>query len=442
MEENLDHNFVWEKAQPELKEGVTDMSYGLWIKDLQPVCIMSDMLILQAGNEIMLDTLKNLYADQISTAISHASGMALRPLFITEADRPRYEQMMAEKKRSREAILDPRYTFDTFVTGGSNNIAYAAAKAVAAQPARAFNPLYIYGDVGLGKTHLMHAIGNQIKQDDPSARIVYVTSETFTNELIQSIQENTNAQFRNKYRSVDVLMVDDVQFIAGKNSTQEEFFNTFNTLHSSGRQIVISSDKPPKEIPALEERLRSRFEGGLITDVQAPDYETRMAILKKKAEQENIDVDPRVLSLIATRANANIRQLEGAFTRVVAFSRLQRTPITIGLADAALKDIIDDVTERRVTVQMVQQAVADFYNVSVESMTSSRRTSDVTYPRQVAMYLSREMTDLSLKVIGEQFGGRNYSTIISAYNKIEDDMKFDPDLSKIFRDLKKRIKGS
>ena len=442
MEENLDHNFVWEKAQPELKEGVTDMSYGLWIKDLQPVCIMSDMLILQAGNEIMLDTLKNLYADQISTAISHASGMALRPLFITEADRPRYEQMMAEKKRSREAILDPRYTFDTFVTGGSNNIAYAAAKAVAAQPARAFNPLYIYGDVGLGKTHLMHAIGNQIKQDDPSARIVYVTSETFTNELIQSIQENTNAQFRNKYRSVDVLMVDDVQFIAGKNSTQEEFFNTFNTLHSSGRQIVISSDKPPKEIPALEERLRSRFVGGLITDVQAPDYETRMAILKKKAEQENIDVDPRVLSLIATRANANIRQLEGAFTRVVAFSRLQRTPITIGLADAALKDIIDDVTERRVTVQMVQQAVADFYNVSVESMTSSRRTSDVTYPRQVAMYLSREMTDLSLKVIGEQFGGRNYSTIISACNKIEDDMKFDPDLSKIFRDLKKRIKGS
>ncbi len=442
MEENLDHNFVWEKAQLELKEGVTDMSYGLWIKDLQPVCIMSDMLILQAGNEIMLDTLKNLYADQISTAISHASGMALRPLFITEADRPRYEQMMAEKKRSREAILDPRYTFDTFVTGGSNNIAYAAAKAVAAQPARAFNPLYIYGDVGLGKTHLMHAIGNQIKQDDPSARIVYVTSETFTNELIQSIQENTNAQFRNKYRSVDVLMVDDVQFIAGKNSTQEEFFNTFNTLHSSGRQIVISSDKPPKEIPALEERLRSRFEGGLITDVQAPDYETRMAILKKKAEQENIDVDPRVLSLIATRANANIRQLEGAFTRVVAFSRLQRTPITIGLADAALKDIIDDVTERRVTVQMVQQAVADFYNVSVESMTSSRRTSDVTYPRQVAMYLSREMTDLSLKVIGEQFGGRNYSTIISACNKIEDDMQFDPDLSKIFRDLKKRIKGS
>lgn len=200
---------------------------------------------------------------------------------------------------------------------------------MAAQPAKAFNPLYIYGDVGLGKTHLMHAIGNKIKEDNPSARITYVTSETFTNELIQSIQDNTNAQFRNKYRNVDVLMIDDVQFIAGKNTTQEEFFNTFNTLHTSGRQIVISSDKPPKEIPALEERLRSRFEGGLITDIQSPDYETRMAILQKKADQENIIIDPRVLSLIATKANANIRQLEGAFTRVVAFSKLLGTPITL-----------------------------------------------------------------------------------------------------------------
>ena len=313
---------------------------------------------------------------------------------------------------------------------------------MAAQPAKAFNPLYIYGDVGLGKTHLMHAIGNKIKEDNPSARITYVTSETFTNELIQSIQDNTNAQFRNKYRNVDVLMVDDVQFIAGKNTTQEEFFNTFNTLHTSGKQIVISSDKPPKEIPALEERLRSRFEGGLITDIQSPDYETRMAILQKKADQENIIIDPRVLSLIATKANANIRQLEGAFTRVVAFSKLLGTPITLSMADAALKDIIEDVQERRVTVPMVQQVVADFYNVSVDAMTSSRRTADVTYPRQVAMYLSREMTDLSLKAIGEQFGGRNYSTIISACNKIEDDMRFDPELGKVFKDLKKRIKGN
>ena len=430
MDELLDCKLIWEKAQPEIKEGMTEMSYSLWISGLEPVCILSDMLILQSMNEVTLDTLKSLYSDQIADALSHASGVNLRPMFICGDERPKYEKLMAEKKRRSESLLDPRFTFDTFVIGGSNNIAYAAAKAVAAQPAKAFNPLYIYGDVGLGKTHLMHA------------RITYVTSETFTNELIQSIQDNTNAQFRNKYRNVDVLMIDDVQFIAGKNTTQEEFFNTFNTLHTSGRQIVISSDKPPKEIPALEERLRSRFEGGLITDIQSPDYETRMAILQKKADQENIIIDPRVLSLIATKANANIRQLEGAFTRVVAFSKLLGTPITLSMADSALKDIIEDVQERRVTVPMVQQVVADFYSVSVDAMTSSRRTADVTYPRQVAMYLSREMTDLSLKAIGEQFGGRNYSTIISACNKIEDDMRFDPELSKVFKDLKKRIKGN
>lgn len=442
MDELLDCKLIWEKAQPEIKEGMTEMSYSLWISGLEPVCILSDMLILQSMNEVTLDTLKSLYSDQIADALSHASGVNLRPMFICGDERPKYEKLMAEKKRRSESLLDPRFTFDTFVIGGSNNIAYAAAKAVAAQPAKAFNPLYIYGDVGLGKTHLMHAIGNKIKEDNPSARITYVTSETFTNELIQSIQDNTNAQFRNKYRNVDVLMIDDVQFIAGKNTTQEEFFNTFNTLHTSGRQIVISSDKPPKEIPALEERLRSRFEGGLITDIQSPDYETRMAILQKKADQENIIIDPRVLSLIATKANANIRQLEGAFTRVVAFSKLLGTPITLSMADSALKDIIEDVQERRVTVPMVQQVVADFYSVSVDAMTSSRRTADVTYPRQVAMYLSREMTDLSLKTIGEQFGGRNYSTIISACNKIEDDMRFDPELGKVFKDLKKRIKGN
>lgn len=442
MDELLDCKLIWEKAQPEIKEGMTEMSYSLWISGLEPVCILSDMLILQSMNEVTLDTLKSLYSDQIADALSHASGVNLRPMFICGDERPKYEKLMAEKKRRSESLLDPRFTFDTFVIGGSNNIAYAAAKAVAAQPAKAFNPLYIYGDVGLGKTHLMHAIGNKIKEDNPSARITYVTSETFTNELIQSIQDNTNAQFRNKYRNVDVLMIDDVQFIAGKNTTQEEFFNTFNTLHTSGRQIVISSDKPPKEIPALEERLRSRFEGGLITDIQSPDYETRMAILQKKADQENILIDPRVLSLIATKANANIRQLEGAFTRVVAFSKLLGTPITLSMADSALKDIIEDVQERRVTVPMVQQVVADFYSVSVDAMTSSRRTADVTYPRQVAMYLSREMTDLSLKAIGEQFGGRNYSTIISACNKIEDDMRFDPELGKVFKDLKKRIKGN
>ena len=357
------------------------------------------------------------------------------------------EELEMQKQRPHMTEIPPEmdgYTFDNFIVGSSNKFAHAAAIAVAENPGKAYNPLFIYGNSGLGKTHLLLAIGQTIRHNNPSAKIAYVKGDDLTNELVAAIQAGPNktAEMREKYRQADLLLVDDVQFIAGKNTTQEEFFNTFNTLHTSGRQIVISSDKPPKEIPALEERLRSRFEGGLITDIQSPDYETRMAILQKKADQENIIIDPRVLSLIATKANANIRQLEGAFTRVVAFSKLLGTPITLSMADSALKDIIEDVQERRVTVPMVQQVVADFYSVSVDAMTSSRRTADVTYPRQVAMYLSREMTDLSLKAIGEQFGGRNYSTIISACNKIEDDMRFDPELSKVFKDLKKRIKGN
>ena len=271
------------------------------------------------------------------------------------------------------------YTFERFIVGSSNSnrFANAAAVAVAEKPADSYNPLFIYGNSGLGKTHLMYAIANVLRRTHPEYRIIYVKGEDFTNELITAIQEGNVQAFRNKYRMVDLLLLDDVQFIAGKNTTQEEFFNTFNTLHTSGRQIVISSDKPPKEIPALEERLRSRFEGGLITDIQSPDYETRMAILQKKADQENIIIDPRVLSLIATKANANIRQLEGAFTRVVAFSKLLGTPITLSMADSALKDIIEDVQERRVTVPMVQQVVADFYSVSVDAMTSARQTSHI-----------------------------------------------------------------
>ena len=280
MDELLDCKLIWEKAQPEIKEGMTEMSYSLWISGLEPVCILSDMLILQSMNEVTLDTLKSLYSDQIADALSHASGVNLRPMFICGDERPKYEKLMAEKKRRSESLLDPRFTFDTFVIGGSNNIAYAAAKAVAAQPAKAFNPLYIYGDVGLGKTHLMHAIGNKIKEDNPSARITYVTSETFTNELIQSIQDNTNAQFRNKYRNVDVLMVDDIQFIAGKEQTQEEFFHTFNALYEARKQIVISSDKPPKDIPTLEERLATVESAQADADALNVDQAYRLTLLE------------------------------------------------------------------------------------------------------------------------------------------------------------------
>lgn len=440
MNQNMDLQQLWENAQPVIKKSMTAMSYQLWIEGLEPLCVLNDALVFTYTGDMALDTLRNLYTAPVTSAIAETTGAAYRIVFVTSNERDKYLKLKEEESRREETPLNPKFTFDNFVIGGSNNIATAAAKAVADNPATAYNPLFIYGDVGLGKTHLMHAIGNHIKDNHPAYRITYVTSETFTNELIDSIKDNTNAQFRSKYRNVDVLMVDDVQFIAGKNTTQEEFFNTFNSLHTSGKQIIISSDKPPKEIPALEDRLRSRFEGGLITDIQPPDYETRIAILQKKAAQESIVVDEQVLSLIASKVNANIRQLEGAFTRVVAFSRLTGTPVDVKMAETALKDIVDS-QERKVTVPLIQQVVAEFYGVTVENLMSPRRTADITYPRQVAMYLSREMTDMSLKNIGQAFG-RDYSTVISACKKIEDDLRFDTKLPLVFKDLKKRIRGA
>ncbi|MBR4019278.1 MAG: chromosomal replication initiator protein DnaA, partial [Clostridia bacterium] len=377
MNETMDLHQLWENAQPIIKKSMTAMSYQLWIEGLEPLCVLNDALVFTYTGDMALDTLRNLYTAPVTSAIADTSGAAYRIVFVSSDEREKYLRLKEEESRREDTMLNPKFTFDSFVIGGSNNIAYAAAKAVADNPATAYNPLFIYGDVGLGKTHLMHAIGNHIKQMHPAYRITYVTSETFTNELIESIKDNANAQFRNKYRNVDVLMVDDVQFIAGKNTTQEEFFNTFNTLHTSGKQIIISSDKPPKEIPALEDRLRSRFEGGLITDIQSPDYETRIAILQKKAAQESIVVDEKVLALIASKVNANIRQLEGAFTRVVAFSRLTNTPVDVKMAEAALKDIVDS-QERKITIELIQQVVAEFYNITVESLVSSRRTADIT----------------------------------------------------------------
>lgn len=440
MNESMDLHQLWEGAQPLIKKSMTAMSYQLWIEGLEPLCVLNDALVFTYTGDMALDTLRNLYTAPVTSAIADTSGAAYRIVFVSADEREKYLRLKEEESRREDTMLNPKFTFDTFVIGGNNNLAHAAAKAVADNPATAYNPLFIYGDVGLGKTHLMHAIGNHIKNTHPTYRITYITSETFTNELIESIKDNANAQFRNKYRNVDVLMVDDVQFIAGKNSSQEEFFNTFNTLYTSGKQIVITSDKPPKEIPALEERLRSRFEGGLITDIQSPDYETRIAILKKKAAMENIVVDEKVLALIASKVNANIRQLEGAFTRVVAFSRLTNTPVDLKMAEAALKDIVDS-QERQVTVPLIQQVVAEFYGVTVENLMSPRRTADITYPRQIAMYLSREMTDMSLKNIGQAFG-RDYSTVISACKKIEDDLRFDTKLPLVFKDLKKRIRGA
>lgn len=438
----MDTRILWERIVASLKSKITDVSYKSWIATSEPVGILDDTLIIMSCGEVAINALRTMYTEPISSLATSISGEKLGVCFILPEERELYEEKCAADLRRTSGMLNPRYTFDNFVIGGSNNFAHAGAKAVADNPALAYNPLFMYGGVGLGKTHLMHAIGNQIKELYPSYKILYVTSETFTNELIQSIQDNTNAQFRNRYRNVDVLMIDDIQFIAGKDRTQEEFFNTFNALHTSGKQIVISSDRPPMEMVTLEERLRTRFEWGLITDIQPPDLETRIAILRKKASAENMEIDENVLAFIAEKVNSNIRQLEGSLTRVIAYSRLTHQKLDLELCDLALRDIVANYNQRKITIEYVQQMVADFYGTDVEGMKSPRRTVDVAIPRQVAMYLARELTDLSHKIIGESFGGRDYSTVISACKKVAADLKKDPELANNIEGLKKRIKGA
>ena len=337
------------------------------------------------------------------------------------------------------STLNPKYTFDSFVIGNSNRFAHAASLAVAEAPAKAYNPLFIYGGVGLGKTHLMHAIGHYALQNNPNTKVVYVSSEKFTNELINAIRDDKNDEFRNKYRKVDILLIDDIQFIAGKERTQEEFFHTFNELHGANKQIILSSDRPPKEIPTLEDRLRSRFEWGLIADIQAPDFETRMAILKKKADVEKLNVANEVMVYIATKIKSNIRELEGALIRIVAYSSLTNRPITVELAGEALKDIISNKQNKNVTIDVIQDVVAAYFNLRIEDLKSQRRTRNVAYPRQIAMYLSRKLTDMSLPKIGEEFGGRDHSTVIHAYEKISDSLNTDESLQHTVNDITKKL---
>jgi chromosomal replication initiator protein len=338
-------------------------------------------------------------------------------------------------------MLNPKYTFDTFVIGANNRFAHAASLAVAEAPAKAYNPLFLYGGVGLGKTHLMHAIGHYIMDHNPSTKIMYISSEKFTNEFINAIRENRGESFRNKYRNIDVLLIDDIQFLAGKDGTQEEFFHTFNALHEERKQIVISSDRTPKEIPTLEERLRSRFEWGLITDIQAPDLETRIAILRKKAKAENLDIPNEAMVYIANQIDTNIRELEGALIRVVAYSSLINQDITSHLAAEALKDIIPSSRPKMITMNDIQQKVGEFYGLRLEEFKARKRTKAVAYPRQIAMYLSRELTDYSLPKIGEAFGGRDHTTVIHAHEKISQQLKVDQDLYKILQNLTEKIKN-
>ena len=335
--------------------------------------------------------------------------------------------------------LNPKYTFDTFVTGSSNRFAHAAAMAVAESPGRVYNPFFMYGGVGLGKTHLMHAIGNRVLHNHPEMRVLYVSSEQFTNEIIRSIQEGNAEKFRQKYRNIDVLLVDDIQFLSGKTSTQEEFFHTFNTLHDAQKQIILSSDRPPREVERLEDRLRSRFEWGLITDIQAPDLETRIAILKNKAQLDHFSVPIDVMVYIASRIDSNIRELEGALTRVVAYASLINQPVTTELVTIALKDVFPNNKTKEITMEVIQEIVASYFKIKIDDLHAKKRTRSIAFPRQIAMYLCRELTDTSLPQIGNFFGGRDHTTVIHAYDKISKEKDADMKLNAIINELIERI---
>ncbi len=428
---NNDLKSLWEKTLNIIKGEMSEVSFNTWIKSCEPLSISSNTIKISVPNSFTQDILEKRYKDLVVNSIEAACSKVYNVDFIVASDIQDIEEK-EEKNDDKSSInvndemsstLNPKYTFDSFVIGNSNRFAHAASLAVAEAPAKAYNPLFIYGGVGLGKTHLMHAIGHYVLQNNANAKVVYVSSEKFTNELINAIRDDRNEEFRNKYRNVDILLIDDVQFIAGKERTQEEFFHTFNELHDANKQIILSSDRPPKEIPTLEDRLRSRFEWGLIADIQPPDFETRMAILKKKADVEKLNVANEVMVYIATKIKSNIRELEGALIRIVAYSSLTNRPITVELASEALKDIISNKQNKNITIDVIQDVVAGYFNLRIEDLKSQRRTRNVAYPRQIAMYLSRKLTDMSLPKIGEEFGGRDHTTVMHACSKIEKEIK-------------------
>ena len=447
---NNDLKSLWEKTLNIIKGEMSEVSFNTWIKSCEPLSISSTTIKISVPNAFTQDILEKRYKDLVVNSIEAACSKVYNVDFLVASDIQEIEEK--EEKNSKaddkssvnvndemSSTLNPKYTFDSFVIGNSNRFAHAASLAVAEAPAKAYNPLFIYGGVGLGKTHLMHAIGHYALQNNSNAKVVYVSSEKFTNELINAIRDDRNEEFRNKYRNVDILLIDDVQFIAGKERTQEEFFHTFNELHDANKQIILSSDRPPKEIPTLEDRLRSRFEWGLIADIQPPDFETRMAILKKKADVEKLNVANEVMVYIATKIKSNIRELEGALIRIVAYSSLTNRPITVELASEALKDIISNKQNKNITIDVIQDVVAGYFNLRVEDLKSQRRTRNVAYPRQIAMYLSRKLTDMSLPKIGEEFGGRDHTTVIHAYEKISDTLNTDESLQHTVNDITKKL---
>ena len=428
---------IWVRCKDKLKESFNEKVFNVWIKPIMPLEVTDTYYKVAVKNDFFKTMLEENYAQVIEGVLAGIMSKNIK-LIIETMDNGSSGSEAAEEmpavpaKREQQQLfnentsvqqpdesnLNPKYVFETFVIGNSNRFAHAAAQAVANDPAHAYNPLFLYGGVGLGKTHLMHAIGNRIKQNNPSMKVLYTSSEKFTNEIINSIQNKTTEAFRQKYRNIDCLIIDDIQFLKGKEQTQVEFFHTFNALKDADKQIIISSDRPPREIETLEDRLRSRFDQGLTADIQTPDLETRMAILRTKAASDNIVLPTEVITLLATNIATNIREIEGAYNKIVAYTSLMHMPITVETAQKVLSDMGNDIKTRTITYEGIIKVVADHYNVKLDELFNKKRTQNIAFPRQVAMYLCRELADLSYPRIGELFGGRDHTTVIHAYEKI------------------------
>ena len=419
-----------EKIKELLKPEVTKISYDTWIVPLDIRSIEGNHIVFTTNSPFQKDFIENKYNSLLFNTLRYITNKEWTFSVIDLSEEDTTNDIIKDKKsdvpsaeiESNKLTLNPKYTFDTFVVGNNNRFAHAAALAVGKEPGKSYNPLFLYGGVGLGKTHLMHAIGNRILENNNNSNILYVTSEKFTNQLINAIKDNKNETFRNKYRSIDVLLIDDIQFIAGKERVQEEFFHTFNTLYEEGKQIIISSDKPPKDIQFLEDRLKSRFEWGLLADISCPDYETRLAILRKKAQDENIVIEDIILSNIANKIDSNIRELEGVFNKIVARASLTHSPITIEIAEKILNEFKYE-NEKVISCDFIKETVSKYFSIDKDDLAGNKRSNDIAFPRQIAMYLCREIANMSYPQIGIDFGGRDHSTVMHACRKISKEVK-------------------
>lgn len=423
---------IWKELQESYKKEMNPVSYNTWIEPATPLSFQDNQLVIEVPTTVQKNYWEKNLAGKILETFFMMSGEEILPIFVTPEEAERYKQKAEEKKADEPAapvanksMLNSKYTFDTFVIGKGNQMAHAAALVVAEDPGSIYNPLFFYGGVGLGKTHLMHAIGHQMLIKRPHAKIKYVSSENFTNDFINSIQKNKMEEFRNEYRTVDLLLVDDIQFLVNKEGTQEEFFNTFEELYRNNKQIVLTSDRLPNEIPTLPQRLVSRFAWGLSVDITPPDLETRTAILRKKAEAENLEIPDDTLSYIAGQIDSNIRELEGALVRVQAFAAIQSADITTSLAAEALKALKSSHSLNHISILQIQETVAKYYHIQLKDLKGKKRVKSIVVPRQIAMYLTREMTDNSLPKIGAEFGGKDHSTVMHAHEKIEKLLKDD-----------------